>query len=101
MIIAIDGPAGAGKSTIAFRLAQELDLQLVDTGAIYRAVAWRALEDELELTDGEALGALAGTMDFSFALVGTDNVLHVDGEVVGDVLRTPQLSRAASIVSAR
>ena len=55
MIIAIDGPAGAGKSTLAQHLAQTLDFQLVDTGAIYRSVAWKATENGLDLTDGSSL----------------------------------------------
>jgi cytidylate kinase len=59
MIVAIDGPAGAGKSTVARRLAERLGFRYLDTGAMYRAVTWLALQRALDLEDGAALGALA------------------------------------------
>ena len=59
MIIAIDGPAGAGKSTVARRLAERLGVRYLDTGAMYRALTWLALRDGLSLDDGETLGRLA------------------------------------------
>ena len=59
MIVAIDGPAGAGKSTVARRLAERLGFRYLDTGAMYRAVTWLALQRALDLEDGSALGVLA------------------------------------------
>ena len=59
MIIAIDGPAGAGKSTVARRLAERLGVRYLDTGAMYRAVTWLALREDIPLEDGERLGELA------------------------------------------
>jgi cytidylate kinase len=59
MIVAIDGPAGAGKSTVARRLAQRLGFRYLDTGAMYRALTWLALERGADLDDGEDIAALA------------------------------------------
>lgn len=100
MIIAIDGPAGAGKSTIAREVARRLGFQLVDTGAIYRTVALFARRRGVALDDGEALAQMAQTFDFEFEL--RDGVNHVicNGEKLGDEIRTQKNSRAASVVSA-
>lgn len=100
MIIAIDGPAGAGKSTIASRVADELDFQLIDTGAIYRTVAWKAEKEGLDLEDGEAVAELARSLDFEFRREDGENVLYCNGESVGDEIRTSEVSYGASIVSA-
>src|SRR5439155_1046431 len=59
MIVAIDGPAGAGKSTVARRLAERLGFRYLDTGAMYRAVTWLAMQRSFDLSDGEKLGRLA------------------------------------------
>jgi cytidylate kinase len=59
MIVAIDGPAGAGKSTVARRLAERLGFRYLDTGAMYRALTWLAMRDGVPLDDGPQLGALA------------------------------------------
>ena len=67
MIIAIDGPSGAGKSTVAKAVARELGFSCLDTGAMYRAVAWRALQDGVPFDDDEALGRLARAHDIAFA----------------------------------
>jgi CMP/dCMP kinase len=77
MIVAIDGPAGAGKSTVARRLAERLGFRYLDTGAMYRAVTWLALEQGLALEDGDALGRLAAEHpveidDEGVAIAGTD-----------------------------
>jgi cytidylate kinase len=77
MIVAIDGPAGAGKSTVARRLAERLGFRYLDTGAMYRAVTWLALERAVALDDGDALGRLAAEHpveidDEGVAIAGTD-----------------------------
>jgi cytidylate kinase len=100
MIIAIDGPAGAGKSTIAQRVAQQLGFQLIDTGAIYRTVAWKAGQNGLELEDGGAVAEMARGLSFRFDLVDGLNTLFCNGEAVGQEIRSPEVSYGASIVSA-
>ncbi|MBC7174489.1 MAG: (d)CMP kinase, partial [Polyangiaceae bacterium] len=65
-VVAIDGPAGAGKSTAARMLAERLGFVLVDTGSLYRGTAYAALERGLSLDDGAALGAMAETLSFAF-----------------------------------
>lgn len=97
-VIAIDGPAGAGKSTVAKMLASRLGLAYVDTGATYRLVALRAIQSGAPLDDGGALAGLAAeTME---RLRLEDGALRYDGSVVGAEIRTPEVSEATSIVSA-
>lgn len=99
-IVAIDGPAGAGKSTVAKLVAKRLGLAYVDTGATYRLVALRALENGVPLDDAGALSDLARqTMQQSRLVDG--NALQYDGQLVGPEIRTPEVSEATSIVSAR
>lgn len=100
MIIAIDGPAGAGKGTVAKELARRLGYLYIDTGAMYRAVAWKALRAGVALTDTEQIGRLAAQSKIE--LSGDVNALRVsiDGEEITAQIRTPQVSQAASIVSA-
>jgi len=100
VIIAIDGPAGVGKSTVAKLLAARLGYLYLDTGALYRALAWKTLQSKIRPTDqAQVTTLLPGTsthMQFQHGLV---QVL-VDGlDVTGD-LRTPEVTAAASIVSA-
>ena len=101
MIIAIDGPAGAGKSTIARGVAMELGLPLIDTGAIYRAVALRALAADVPLQDGPACARLARQLEFRFELdTQGHNHIFCDGDELGDRIRHPRISQGASEVSA-
>src|SRR4051794_25855173 len=95
MVIAIDGPAGAGKSTVARALAAALRATYLDSGAMYRSVALAALRTEADLDDAEALGALAEAVDISLE---NGNVV-LDGEVVTDAIRSPDVTAAASRVS--
>lgn len=97
LVIAIDGPAGAGKSSVARAVAERLGFFLLDTGAIYRAVAWQALEAGISLDDGEALGEVAGSLDIRF-LPGRR--VAVGERDVTESIRSPEVSLAASQVSA-
>jgi len=100
-VIAIDGPAGAGKSTAARMLAQELGYVLVDTGAIYRGVAIAAKEQGVPWTDGPALGRLATSLDLTFVADAETGAprLHIDGRDRSGDIRTPEISMGASDVS--
>ena len=95
MVIAIDGPAGAGKSSVARAVAAELGFTYLDSGAMYRSVALAALERQLDLDDGEALGALAAGLGIGF----DGRRVLLDGEDVGDAIRVPAVTAAASRVS--
>ena len=97
-VVAIDGPAGAGKSTVARRVADALELGYLDTGALYRAVALAAIEGETALDDAAALADLAAGLDVEMPAGSRRIVLA--GRDVSDVIRTPQISQAASRVSA-
>ena len=95
MIVAIDGPAGAGKSTVARSLAARLGFRYLDTGAMYRALTWLALEEGVDLTDGAALGALADEHPVSF---DGDRVL-IRGEDVTEKIRQAEIDRVVSTVA--
>jgi CMP/dCMP kinase len=95
MIVAIDGPAGAGKSTVARRLAGRLGFRYVDTGAMYRAVTWLALERGVGLEDGIALAALAAANPVSFE----DGRIRIAGEDVTVEIRAARVDRVVSTVA--
>ncbi len=98
-IIAIDGPASSGKSTVAKLVAERLGLGYVDTGATYRLVAHQAMQSGISVDDAAALAVLAKkTMQRSTLVDG--RVLTFDGQAVGGEIRTPEVSEATSIVSA-
>jgi cytidylate kinase len=100
MIIAIDGPAGSGKSTVARGLARRLGSTYLDSGAMYRAVTLGALEHGIDLEDGEALGRLAATaIELREREDGNVQVL-LDGRDVSDEIRTPAVTGASSQVAA-
>ncbi len=100
-IVAIDGPAGAGKSSVSKILARRLGFSLVDTGAIYRCVALKATRNKLALDDDAALEKLLGGLKISFKVVGEENRVFLDGEDVSGEIRTPDISMGASKVSGR
>src|SRR6185503_12778225 len=100
LIVAIDGPAGAGKSTTARLLAARLGYALLDTGAIYRAMALRAHERGVAWEDGPGIAALADGIDIAFRLEGTVNRVTLNGQDVTAAIRTPEISDGASRVSA-
>jgi cytidylate kinase len=95
MVIAIDGPAGAGKSTVARGVAAALGFTYLDSGAMYRCVALAGIERGADLDDGEALGALADSLAISF---DGSNVL-LDGENVSAAIREPRVTEGSSRVS--
>jgi cytidylate kinase len=95
MVIAIDGPAGAGKSSVARAVAEEIGFTYLDSGAMYRCVARAALEGGADLEDGEAVGALAAGLEIDF---DGPRVL-LDGENVSGEIRAPEVSAAASRIS--
>lgn len=94
-VVAVDGPSGSGKSTVSRAVADDLGLEVLDTGAMYRAVTQAALARGLDLADGDALGALARTVTIEV----TDVVL-LDGTDVSDAIRGPEVTGAVSAVSA-
>jgi cytidylate kinase len=95
MVIAIDGPAGAGKSTVARGVADALGFTYLDSGAMYRCVALAALRDGVDLDDGEALGDLAWGLQIGF----DRGSVRLNGEHVAGEIRSPEISIAASRVS--
>jgi CMP/dCMP kinase len=97
IVIAIDGPAGAGKSTIARRVAAQLGYTYIDTGAMYRAVALWALRQNLESGDAHRMGQLAEAADIR--LITEKNGVLLNGEDVSEAIRDPQVSEAASRVA--
>jgi cytidylate kinase len=95
LIIAIDGPSGAGKGTIARTLSQTLGYRHVDTGGMYRAVGWKAQREGLSLDDEGAVAALAGRAD----IVVDGSSVSIDGHDVTRAIRTPEMDKAAAAVA--
>ena len=103
-IVTIDGPSGGGKSTVSRALAARLGFTYLDTGAMYRAVAYKCRREGVDPQDEVRLGALLGTtrIDLLPPAEGGDDVrVLLDGEEVGDLLRTPEMGLLASRVSAQ
>ena len=96
MIVAIDGPAGSGKSTVALALARRLGFVHLDTGAMYRALTWLALRDGADLEDGAALAELAMANPVSF---GPDGHVEIAGEDVAAAIREAGIDRVVPIVA--
>jgi len=99
-IVAIDGPAGAGKSTVARRLAERLGWRFLDTGALYRAVTLRALRAGVEPGDAEAMARMAREADIEIRVEGGAQKLFLDGEDVSAAVRGPDVSKSAPTVAA-
>lgn len=99
LIVAIDGPAGVGKSTVSHRVARALGVPMIDTGAMYRAIGLAATRRGLDLHDAAALESLANETRIDF-IPGEPPRTLLDGEDVTEQIRTPEISMAASHVSA-
>jgi cytidylate kinase len=101
LLITIDGPAGAGKTTVSRELARRLGYTYVDTGALYRAVALAAIRDTRALEDEKRLAELCDSLALQFTETETGLRLFMDGEDISDHLRTQQITMLASALSAR
>lgn len=99
MIIAIDGPAGAGKSTVAKAVARRLNYLYIDTGAMYRAVGWKVLQEEIEFENVARIGQLAAEATIELQGSVDDLRVSIDARDITSEIRTPEVSQAASIVS--
>ena len=97
MIVAIDGPAGSGKSTVAAALARRLGFRYLDTGAMYRALTWLALSEQVDTEDGEALAALANEHPVTF---DEDGLVEIDGHDVSAQIRATGIDRVVPFVAA-
>ena len=98
--VAIDGPAGAGKSTISRAVAQKIGFLYVDTGALYRAVAYDMLENEIDPADISAVCERLGSITVRFGYENGEQQIYLNGNNITGKIRTPQISAAASAVSA-
>ena len=90
--IAIDGPSGAGKSTIAKLIAQKLNINYIDTGAMYRAVGYKMAKENIPAVEGAELQEMLDNTSIDFV----DGDIILDGEIVNDVIRTPEVAAEAS-----
>ncbi|MFQ5462217.1 MAG: (d)CMP kinase [Phycisphaerae bacterium] len=99
MIVTIDGPAGSGKSTIARKLAAQLDVPYLDTGAMYRALAYAALESGVPFEDDAALLSYARTADLQVDCGPTHTRVRIQGRDVSELIRTMRVSSVTSLVA--
>ena len=98
--IAIDGPAGSGKSTTAKLVAKVLGLLPIDTGAMYRAVALKVLREKIDPYNEEKVGEIAGKVNIEQKLENGEIHTYLDGEDVSTAIRTPEVNNTVSIISA-
>ena len=95
LVIAVDGPAGAGKSTIAKIIAKDLNINYIDTGAMYRAITYKCLSNNIDINNEEAVKEIAKQTDIDFK----DNNIYLDGKIVNDEIRTIEVSNNVSNVA--
>lgn len=94
-LVAIDGPAGAGKSTVARQVAEHLGITYIDTGAMYRALAWTVLQQKVHIEDEEAVAQIAEACEFTLH----PNGIEVNGQFLTEEIRTPEIATAASNIA--
>ncbi len=99
LVIAIDGPSGAGKSTTARLLAERLGYIYIDTGAMYRAIGWKAKQEGIDPKNEEKLAGLCGRTQVTIKKDNSDPRFYVDGHDVSGEIRTPEMGMMASAVS--
>jgi cytidylate kinase len=99
LVVTIDGPAGAGKSTVSKILAKKLDYIYLDTGALYRALAYKALKLKMSIDEASSLADLCSTTKVVLKNIGGQMKVSVDGEDVEDKIRTEEVGLAASKIS--
>ncbi len=99
LVIAIDGPAGAGKSTIAKLVAKELGIKYLDTGAMYRAIAWIALRENVDMNDESQLSYVTNSFNLDVESYNGQNRIIVNGQDITNELRRPEISEAVSYVA--
>jgi len=100
VIIAIDGPVAAGKTTLSKHLADRLGFSLLDTGAIYRAVALASRRQNIDWSDEPSVATVASRLRIEFRWIDGTNQVLIEGEDVTEAIRTPEMSQGASLVSA-
>jgi CMP/dCMP kinase len=101
VVVTIDGPAGAGKTTVSRKLAESLQYRYVDTGALYRAVALAAIEAGVQPEDEAGLQILCANLTMDYAISGNGTRLLLNGEDITEIIRTPEIAMMASAVSAQ
>ena len=99
IVVAVDGPAGSGKSSVSKAAAVALDYAFLDTGAAYRALTWLALERGIDPSDAPAVLELLPTFHYTTEVVGSGTVVHVDDADVTDAIREPRISAVVSDVA--
>jgi len=100
VIIAIDGPVAAGKTTLSKHLADRVGFSLLDTGAIYRAVAVASRRQDIDWSDEPSVATVASQLRIEFRWIDGTNQVLIEGEDVTEAIRTPEMSQGASLVSA-
>ena len=101
MIIAIDGPAGSGKSTVSKIVAEKLNFRYIDTGSMYRSVAWKSLEKNTALGNEDAVADIASKVKIELVPGKDGQLVFVDGENITNQLKVEEISRGAAIVAAQ
>jgi cytidylate kinase len=99
LVVAVDGPSGSGKSSVCREVARRLRLRYLDTGAMYRAVTWRALDLGVDLSDEAAIAGLARSAEIDVALDPDHPAVRVDGQDVTEAIRESRISEAVSAVA--
>lgn len=95
LVIAVDGPAGAGKSTIAKIIAKKLNINYIDTGAMYRAITYKCLQNNVDINNEDEVIKIAQKSDIDFK----DNNIYLDGNILGEEIRTMEVSNNVSNVA--